>query len=465
MIESKINTEIAILGGGPSGYIAAIRASQLGSNVVLIEEKDIGGVCLNKGCIPTKALLKTSEVSYTIKRSKEFGIKSNILNTNWNVCNERKNRVVKSLNIGLNDLLPAKGIKILKGKGYIKNSKKIIVSTSEGEVEVSTEKIIITTGARPLIPDIKGINLNGIITSNEALNLTEIPKNIVIIGAGAIGLEFATMFNSVGSKVTIIEMKNKILPYEDNETSNELLKIMKRQGITFKLSSSIKEIRQAEDGLRVIYRQKDKEYSIFSEKILVAIGRKLNSDSEEFKNLGINMENGVIVVDENMETNIKGIYAAGDVIGGKLLAHLAFIEGKVSAENALGIKSRVNYNAVPACVYTNPEVASIGINEDDAKKLGIEIKIGCFNFRNNGRALTLGEREGFVKIIVDKNNTIIGAQILGVNASEMISEVTLAITLKAKADVLADMIHPHPSLSEAIWEACADTVGRSLSKL
>lgn len=464
MLENNINTQVAILGGGPSGYIAALRASQLGASVVLIEEKDLGGVCLNRGCIPTKALLKTSEVSYTIKRSKEFGIGSNISDTNWKLSNERKNRVVKSLNIGLEQLLPAKGINILKGKGYIKNPKKILVFTSKGEIDVSTEKIIITTGAEPLIPDVKGVSSIGVLTSNEALNLTKVPESIVIIGAGAIGLEFATMFSAMGSKVTIVEMKDKILPYEDCEITSELLKIMKRQGVTFKLSSSVKEIRQTNDDLEVIFSEQDKESSLHCENVLVAIGRKLNSDSEELKNLGLNIENGAIVVDENMETNVEGVYAAGDIIGGKLLAHLAFIEGKVAAENALGIPSRVNYDAVPSCVYTNPEVASVGINEDEAKKRCMDVKVGRFNFRNNGRALTLGEREGFVKIIVDKDNTIIGGQILGVNASELISEITLAITLKAKAEVLADMIHPHPSLSEAIWEACADAVGRSLHK-
>ena len=454
-----------MLGGGPAGYIAAIRASQLGAEVVLIENRELGGVCLNRGCIPTKALLKTSEVVYTIKKSKEFGIDSNISAINWNVSNERKNRVVKNLNMGLEQLLPTKGIKVLKGKGFIKNQKRILVSTSEGEVEICTKKIIITTGSKPLIPSIQGINHAGVITSNEALNLTEVPKSIAIIGAGAIGLELATMFSSLGSKVTIIEMKDKILPYEDNEISTELLKIMKRQRINFKLSASVKEINQAETTLELIYSEKDKESSVLCEKVLVAIGRKLNCDSEEFKNLGLNIEKGAILVDENMETNINGIYAAGDVIGGKLLAHLSFIEGKVAAENALGIQSRVNYAAVPACVYTNPEVASIGINEDEAARLGMEIKIGRFSLRNNGRALTLGEREGFVKIITLKDNTIIGCQILGVNASEMISEITLAITLKVKADILADMIHPHPSLSESIWEACADASGRSLHKL
>ena len=464
MIESKINTYLAILGGGPAGYVAALRAAQMGAKVVLIEEKDLGGVCLNRGCIPTKALLKTSEVSYSIKKSKEFGINSNISNINWNVANERKNRVVKNLNMGLEHLIPSKGIEIIMGKGFVENPKKILVLTIDGVIEINCKKLIITTGSTPLLPNINGIDYDGVITSNEALNLSELPKSIIIIGAGAIGLEFATMFSSLGSKVTVIEMKDKILPLEDNEISQELLKIMKRKGITFKLSSSVKEITHAEATLEVVYVNKDKESSLFGENVLIAVGRKLNSDCSELTNLGLILDKGAIVVNENMETNIEGVYAAGDIVGGKLLAHVAFMEGKVAAENALGLSRSVNYNAAPSCVYTSPEVASVGINEAEAITLGNDIKVGRFNFRNNGRALCLGEREGFVKVITDKYNTIIGGQILGVNASEIISELTLAITLKAKADVLADMIHPHPSLSESVWEACADAIGRSIHK-
>jgi dihydrolipoamide dehydrogenase len=464
MLKSKINTHIVILGGGPAGYVAAIRAAQLNAEVVLIEEKELGGVCLNRGCIPTKTLLKSSEISHIIKKSKEFGINSSISAINWNVSNERKNRVVKNLNMGLEQLLPSKGINVLKGNGFIENPKKILVSTNEGDIEVNCEKMIITTGSTPLMPNINGIDSDGVITSNEALNLNKIPESIVIIGAGAIGLEFATMFSFLGSKVTVIEMKDKILPYEDSELSTELLKIMKRQGIAFKLSSSVKEIKRTENTLKVMFTEKDKEFLLQCETVLVAIGRKLVSECEEIKNLGLHVEKGAIVVNENMETNIKGIYAAGDIIGGRLLAHLAFMEGKVAAENALGLNSKINYNAVPSCVYTNPEVASVGINEEEASRLGIEIKVGKFNFRNNGRALSLGEREGFVKILLDKDNIIIGGQMLGFNASEMISEITLAITLKAKADVLANMIHPHPSLSEAVWEACGDAIGRAIHK-
>lgn len=461
----KIDTKIAVLGGGPAGYVAAIRATQLGADVVLIEEKDLGGVCLNKGCIPTKALLKSSEVSSIIKKSKEFGIESSVANIKWDVCKERKNRVIKSLKLGLEHLLPGKGITVIKGRGTILNPNRIAVLTQDEKIEVNCEKMIITTGSVPILPNIDNIHSQGVITSNEALNLDSIPQNIAIIGGGVIGLEFATMLSAVGSKVTVIEMMDKILSNEDTEISTELLRSMKRQGISFKLSSAVQKIVPKEDGLEIHYIKKNKDFILNCEKILVAIGRKFNSDSEDFKTLGIHTEKGAIVVNESMETNIKGIYAAGDIIGGKLLAHLAFMEGKVAAENALGIDSRVNYGAVPACVYTSPEVATVGMTEKQAIDTGIKVKVGKFQFRNNGRALSLGERDGFVKIVVDMEDTIIGGQILGTNASEMISEITLAITLKAKADTIANMIHPHPSLNEAVWEACSDAIGRGIHKI
>lgn len=465
MLVKSLSTNIAIIGGGPAGYTAAIRASQLGANVVLIEENEIGGVCLNRGCIPTKTLLKTSDVAYLIKKSKEFGIESSIKDINWNVAYDRKNRVVKNLKMGLDHLLESRKINIIKGRGVINNPNQVSVTTDTENIVVNFEKLIITTGSKPFFPNIPGIELNSVITSTEALGLKEIPKSIVVIGAGVIGLEFASMFNSIGTKVTIIELQDRILPNEDVEVTAELLKILKRQGIVFKLSSMVKEIRYADEGLSVVLQDTEKEFIVNTDKVLVAVGRKLNTESQDIKSLGLEIKNGAIVVNEAMETNIKNIYAAGDVTGGKLLAHLAFAEGKVAAENALGIMSKVNYNAVPSCVYTNPEIASVGMNEEEALKQSIEVSIGRFNFRNNGRSLSHGERDGFVKIIVDKEtNTIIGGQILGTNASEMISEITLAVTLKAKADIIADMIHPHPTLSEAVWEACSDAIGRSIHK-
>lgn len=465
MVCDTISTPLAILGGGPAGYVAAIRASQLGINSVIIERDEIGGVCLNRGCIPTKALLKTSESISAIKKSREFGIESSVSRINWDSARDRKGRVVKNLRLGLEHLLQSRNVRIVRGIGTVESPNHIIVEIGKEKVDVNYEKLIITTGSTPLLLNIKGIELPGIITSTEALEFDETPESMIIIGAGAIGLEFAAMFNSAGSKITVIEMKDSILPNEDTEVSSELLKIMKRQGISFKLSSVVKEIKKCVDGLEVIFDQNEKESSVKGQYVLIAIGRKLSSASPEIKSLGLELKNGAILVDENLETNVKGVFAAGDVTGGKLLAHAAFIEGKTAAENVAGMKSRINYNAIPSCVYTNPETASVGLTEIEAASLGINPGVGKFYLRNNGRALSLGEREGFVKIVINRNtNEIIGGQILGANASEMISEITLAITLKVKADVLADMVHPHPTLSEAIWEACSDAIGRSIHK-
>ncbi|MBK5245978.1 MAG: dihydrolipoyl dehydrogenase [Peptostreptococcaceae bacterium] len=459
----KMDFEIVVLGGGPAGYMAAIRASQLGATVALIEEREIGGVCLNRGCIPTKSLLKTGEIAKVIKSSKEYGIESSIQNINWEVAVERKNRVVKNLNNGLEQMLLTKGITILKGMGIVENKNRLIVRNEDKSIEVNCNKLILATGAKPMLPNIKGIDLEGVITSNEAINLKNLPASMMIVGGGVIGLEFASMLNSLGVKITVVELLDGILPNEDDEIVKELQKTLKRQGISFKFSAKVNKIEKTHAGLEVTYTSDDKINVQTCDKVLIAVGRKLNS--ELFENLSLEIKNGAIVVNESMETNQKGVYAAGDLTGGRLVAHLAFAEGKTAAENALGVNSKVNYMAVPTCIYTNPEVASVGFTENSARQAGIDVKVGRFNFRNNGRALTLGEREGFVKVIVDQENTIIGGQILETNASELISEITLAITLKAKADILANMIHPHPGLNEAIWEACSDAIGFPIHKL
>ncbi|GAB6156328.1 dihydrolipoyl dehydrogenase [Desulfosporosinus burensis] len=367
--------------------------------------------------------------------------------------------------MGVEHLLSKNGIEVLKGRGRIESAKRVIVNTAAGEVAVNCNRLIITTGSEPLIPDIPGVTLAGVITSDEALELTEIPESITIIGAGAIGMEFATLYHSLGSKVTVIEVKDRIIPNEDREITAELLKIMRRQGIKFQLGSRVKGISESPNGLETRVYSDGKEVSLITEKVLVAVGRKLGGVSPDISSLGIEVTKGSIIVNEHMETNVPGVYSAGDVIGGSLLAHLAFAEGRVAAENPVGIKSRLNYNAVPSCVYTNPEVAAVGLSEEQAKEKGIAVKVGRFDFRNNGRALCHGEREGFVKVITEEGtDVILGARILGPHASELISEITLAVSLGVKAEVLADMIHPHPALAEAVMEACGDAIGRAIHK-
>jgi len=466
MIKSKeLAIEICVIGGGPAGYVAAIRAAQLGAKVTLIEERDLGGTCLNRGCIPTKALLKTSEVLYMLNKSKEFGIEATLSSIDASNFITRKDRVVKSLRLGLEHLLSKNGIEILRGKGRIEAADRVIVQTTDGEVVVNCDRLIITTGSEPLTPEIPGIMLEGVLTSDEALDLKTIPESITIIGAGAIGMEFATLYNSLGTKVNVVELQQTMLLNEDKEITAELLKIMKRQGIKFLFASKVKEICKSENGLEILINVGEKDVTLLTEKVLVAVGRKLGGLSSDISALGLEESKGSIVVNERMETNVTGVYSAGDVIGGNLLAHLAFAEGKVAAESAMGIKSRVIYSAVPSCVYTTPEVASVGLSEDQAQEKGIAVKVGRFNFRNNGRALCHGDREGFVKVITEEDTgVILGAQILGTHASELISEITLAVTLGVKAEVLADMIHPHPTLAEAVMEACGDAIGRAIHK-
>ncbi|MGB9791193.1 MAG: dihydrolipoyl dehydrogenase [Thermacetogeniaceae bacterium] len=457
----EIEVQLAVLGGGPAGYVAAIRGAQLGATVALIEEREIGGTCLNRGCIPTKALLRSSEVAGLIRRSKEFGIVAEIKGTDWATALARKDRVVKNLRMGLEHLISQNRIQLVRGHGVVENKNRIVVKGGAAETAVSCNKLIIATGSEPLLPDLPGIGLPGVITSDDALELPEIPESVLIIGAGAVGLEFATIFNKFGSAVTVVELENRILPREDPEVAGELLKIMKRKGIRFWLGARVREISQGEGGLTVTI-EADGTKTLTVDKVLVAVGRKLNT-SDDLLTLGLQMEKGRIVVNERMETSIDGVYAAGDVVGGKLLAHLAFAEGRVAAQNALGNLSSLDYDTVPSCVYTDPEVASVGLSEEEAKRRGIEVAVGRFYFRSNGRAQCLGEREGLVKVVVDRREkTVLGAQILGANAAELISELTLAVTLKAKADLLADMIHPHPTLSEAVMEACGDALGRSI---
>lgn len=461
----KKHADICIVGGGPAGYVAAIRATQLGAKVTLIEERELGGTCLNRGCIPTKALLKTSETIQAVNKAKELGIELSVSSLHMESVMSRKDRVVRSLRSGLESLMPKNGIELIKGRGVIESPSSVTVETYEGRIEVTCNNLIITTGSEPLIPDIPGIELEGVITSDDALQSDKIPESMTIIGAGAIGLEFATYYRLLGANVTVVEMMDSILPGEDQDVTSELLKIMKRQGIKFYLGSRVKEIRKHSNGFETVIEHAGEPASLIAGVVLAAIGRKLNCDTPLMSSLGIETKNGSITVNDHMETSVPGVYAAGDVIGGKLLAHLAFAQGRVAAENAMGLKNSLNDNAVPACVYTSPEVSSIGLSEWQAKEKGIDVKVGRFDFRNNGRALSHGEREGFVKVITESGTgVIIGARILGLHASELISELTLAVTLGVKADVLADMIHPHPTLSECVMEACGDAIGRAIHK-
>ncbi|MCU7378942.1 dihydrolipoyl dehydrogenase [Clostridiales Family XIII bacterium ASD5510] len=459
MKKKTITTKMAILGGGPAGYMAAIRCVQYGVQPILIEEKQVGGVCLNEGCIPTKALLKTADAIKDVKKMKEYGINLSFKQLDWGAAINRKNRIVKSLHLGLISILQARNVNILSGKGSVVDANTILVETEQGEINIQCEAMILCTGSLPILPSIKGTELPHVMTSTEALELETIPQNIAIIGGGVMGLEFASIFRAAGSDVTLLEQTG-MLPFgSDTDISDELQRSLKRQGFKIRLQTEVKEIEKG----AVLFKSKGKEERVTCDKVLIAVGRKANTTP--LKALELKTKEGFVLIDSFLQTSRKGVYAAGDLIGGSLLAHAAFMEGRLAAENALGHPKAYSDQMIPSCIYTSPEIAVVGASEDGLRKSGVPFKIGKFSFRNNGRALAIGDREGFVKVLANEDNQLLGGQIIGMGASELISEFTLAITLGAKADVLADMVHPHPSLSEAIWEACAEVCDRPIHKL
>lgn len=461
----RYDVELAVLGGGPAGYLAAIRAAQLGARVAIVEREEFGGVCLNRGCIPTKALLRTVEVAGYERRGQEFGVTGQLPTVSWPAAHSRKARVVKSLRLGVEHLLKHDRIHVLRGQGIIINERQLKVDAADGEAVIHAAKLLVATGSVAVQHSIPGIKLPVVLTSDELLMLEEVPKRLAIIGGGVIGLEFAQMFNGLGAKVAIIEMAQQVLPHEDGEIAAEVFKSIKRQGIQVHLASAVTEIAAIPAGAVVKFQTMDKDSQVEADYVLLATGRK-PAIPKELIALGVdNDAQGALIVNDHMETNIPGIYAAGDVNGGKLLAHKAYAEGRVAVENIFGLPTVLNRQTISSCVYIQPELATVGMNETVAVAQGYEVKTGRFAFRNNGRALALGEREGLVKVVIDScTHAILGAQIFGPQATEMISELTLAVSLGLKAEVLADLVHPHPTLSEAVMEACADAIGRAIHK-
>lgn len=455
-------TKIVVLGGGPAGYAAAIRAARLGGEVTLIEDQKVGGVCLNIGCIPTKTLLETAKTAHSVKHAGEFGVLGRLEGVDWAAASRRRDRVVGLLSSGVAQLLEGSGVTVLAGRGEALSPRSVLVHTEAGPVLVHCERLILASGARPLLPPIPGLSLEGVLTSTQALGLTELPKSMAVIGGGVIGLEFASMLAPLGVKITVLELQDRIAPEMDEELAAELMKSLKRQGVAFRLGVRVEEITKADEGLSVRLCAGGKPQFVDCEKVLAAIGRKRNTEC--FAGLKLKLAGNAVPVNAWMETELEGVYAAGDLTEGRQLAHLAFAEGIAAAENALGGQRRVDGRVVPACVYTNPEAASVGMTEAEARAAGIPARVGRFSFRSNGRALSLGRREGFVKVLAAEDGTILGGQVLGAEASELIGELALAVSLRVKAEVLADLIHPHPSLSEAIWEACSDLLGRSIHK-
>jgi dihydrolipoamide dehydrogenase len=460
--------DIAILGGGPGGYVAAIRAGQLGFKTVVIDKDNLGGICLNWGCIPTKSLLKNAEIYDNLKnQGEDFGIKTTGLDFDFNKIIKRSRDVSDRISKNVELLIKKNKVDRIRGFGKLTSNNTLEISDEKGKVTetIKADKIIIATGARPRnIPAIP-VDRKNIITSTEAMSLEKQPKELIVIGAGAIGIEFAYFYSTLGTKVTVIEMLKHILPIEDEEVSVALEKNFKKRGIDILTSAVVEKAEVKGNKVNVTVNVNGEKKILSAEKVLNAIGVVGNVEGIGLEQLGIQIEKNHIKVNkETYETNIKGIFAIGDVIGPPWLAHVASAEGIHCVEHIKGIDHPpIDYDNIPGCTYCQPQVASVGMTEAKAKEKGYEIKIGKFPFMASGKAFAIGEREGFVKMIFDaKYGEILGAHIIGSEATEMIAEVTLARSLEATGDSIIKTIHAHPTLSESIMEAAANAYGEAI---
>jgi dihydrolipoamide dehydrogenase len=440
--------DVLIIGSGPGGYVAAIRAAQLKLKTALIERDKLGGVCLNWGCIPTKALLKSAEIYEGIKQAKNYGFKVEDVSIDFSGIIKRSRRVADANSKGVEFLMRKNEIDVIYGEAQIKQTGLVAVTGSDGKhSDIASKHIIIATGGRPR--SIPGIEIDGdkVISSKEAMILEEQPESMIVIGAGAIGIEFAYLYNMLGTKITIIEMLDNLLPIEDKEITEILGKSFRKIGIKAHTSAKVESLKTSDEEVEVTILK--------AEKALMAIGVQGNVEKLNLDAAGVKHERGFITVNEWYETNIKGIYAIGDIIGAPLLAHVASHEGIACVEKIAGLSPHpVDYNSVPGCTYCQPQVASIGFSEEKALEAGYELKIGRFPYSASGKARAIGARDGMVKLIFDKKDgLLLGAHIIGTEATELIAELTVAKALKTTAVELSKIMHAHPTLSEMIMEA------------
>jgi dihydrolipoamide dehydrogenase len=450
--------DIAFLGGGPAGYQGAIRAAQLGARVAVIEEKFVGGVCLNWGCIPTKAVRASAEAGRVLRRAKEFGFRAVDAVPDIAAIIARKQRVITSLRTSIERLFQAHKIDLIEGQGALVGPGRIEAQRGGEARLVEAAKVVIATGSRPaglpMIP--KGPR---VFLADEMLDIAYLPQQLLVIGGGAVGVEMATIFRELGSQVVLVEALDHILPYDDRETAENLLTILQRRKIKVYCGTTVESVTETGEGFSV---RLSNGTELTPDTILQAVGRRFNTEGIGLEQLGIEMERGRILVDKHLETNVPGHYAAGDVIGGWLLAHVAFAEGICAAEHALGLESWMDYWVVPRCVFSIPEYAAVGISEEEAREK-YSIKVARFPFKSLGMAQAIGELEGQVKIIADKEtDTILGAHIVGPHGADLIAEIALAMKGNLPARMIMETIHTHPTLSEAVLEVAQALHGQAI---
>lgn len=455
--------DIAILGAGPGGYVAAIRAAQLRAKVCVIEKEYLGGTCLNVGCIPSKAMFKSTELFSEIKAAEAYGLEVNDFKAHLDKIVDRKDKIVVGLRNGIAALFKHHKIDLVEGFGKLKSPNEIEVKTNAGETTViSAEKIILATGSIPVPLDMAPLDHDKVIDTTDALALRKIPESLFIVGGGVSGCEFACIYAALGTKITITKRRPTPVTGLDDDLANALVRSLKKKKCTLHLGDQLDTFEVGENGISATLKSGKK---VEAEKALITIGRQSYSKDMGFEEVGVEMDSkGLIVIDEHCKTNLPNVYAIGDVTGKKWLAHSASAQGMVAVKHALGDADAVmDYNAVPNVIFTSPEVASVGLTKQEAEEQNIETKVGMFNFRSIGKSHAIGHIDGFVKIMADaKTNKVIGVHIIGHGAASMIAEATLALSLGATADQIAHTIHAHPTMPEAIQEAAEDVFGMAI---
>lgn len=454
---------VVIIGGGPAGYVAAITAARQGQQVMMIEDHQLGGTCLNEGCIPTKSLLESAETYEKVKHAASFGIDvpASEVSVNWEGVQQYKNKVMKQLVNGVGYLMKKNQVQVIKGKATFLTDQMLQVEKTDGTEQITADRFIIATGSEPIELPFAPFDGNWIIHSSQAMSLPSVPSSLLIVGGGVIGCEFASIYSRMGTKVTMVEMAHHLLPGEDSDIADVLQRQLESAGVTIYTGTAVKNLDATTK--TALIQKRDGVEEIRTERVLVSIGRKPRVKELGLDRIGVEYSQLGIQVKENMQTSVSHIFACGDVIGGIQLAHVAFHEGEVAALNACGIEKTVSYHAVPRCIYTSPEIASVGLTELQARDKYGDVRIGEFPFTANGKALILNEQAGKVKVIVEpKFHEIVGVSIVGPRATELIGQGTIMLHAEMTTDAMDHFIAAHPTLSEALSEAVLNATGQAI---
>jgi len=466
LLSQRVANEVSVtvIGGGPGGYTAAIRAAQLGGKVTLVERDELGGTCLNRGCIPTKALLEAAETLRTVRRARDWGIEVGPVSFSFEKMAQRMQRTVKQLRTGLEFLLEKHKIELVRGTARLVGPTQVEVQMNAGGVRaIQAERIILAAGSVPVRPSLPGADGLGVVTSDGLLAMTTQPERLIVIGGGAVGIEFAALFQELGTQVTVLEMLPTILPTEDRDVSVELSRLFERAGMTLLTGARVTEIVNLAGEPTVTYQRAGTTSEVTGEVVLLAVGRKAETEALGLRAVGLECDRANVIVNDRLETSLRGVYAIGDAVRGVGLAHLAMAEGVVAAENAMGQHREIDRELVPNCLYTHPEVASVGLTEQAAQQAGLAVRVGKFTWRASGRAATMGEREGFVKVIArEDDETIVGVHIVGPRATDLIAEAVLVLKFGMNVTELAETMHAHPTFAEALVEAALATRGEAI---